>query len=89
MPQSLHWKVATQLKPLPAKNTYYARNFQYMMDSPTELSDYHLRTWTVKNPDGKNEEMRLVMHAQASDSLMDAYTAMEEKVVKEEASGVR
>jgi len=84
MPPSLDWKVATQLKPLDGKNTYYARNFQYMMDSPTELSDYHLRTWTVKNPDGKTEEMRLVMHAKASDSLMNAYTAMEQKVVKEE-----
>ncbi len=84
MPSSLHWKVATQLKPLSEENTYYARNLQYMMDSPTELSDYHLRTWTVKNPDGKNEELRLVMHAKASDSLMDAYTSMEQKVVKEE-----
>ena len=84
MPELLHWNVATQLKPLPAKNTYYARNFQYMMDSPTELSDYHLRTWTVTNPDGKKEEMRLVLHAQVSDSLLDAYTAMEQKVVKEE-----
>ncbi|HEU5053823.1 MAG TPA: PDZ domain-containing protein [Hanamia sp.] len=84
MPESLHWKVATQLKPLAAKNTYYARNFQYMMDSPTELSDFHLRTWTVENPDGKNEEMRLAMHAKASDSLMNTYAAMEQKVVKEE-----
>jgi len=89
IPESLHWKVATQLKPLSAKNTYYARNFQYMMDSPTELSDFHLRTWTVENPDGKNEEMRLVMHAEASDSLMDAYTAMEQKVVKEEEAVFR
>lgn len=84
MPESLHWKVATQLKPLAEKNTYFARNFQYMMDSPTELSDYHLRTWMVKNTDGKQEEMRLVMHAKVSDSLMDAYTAMIKKMVKEE-----
>ncbi len=84
MPQSLHWKVATQLKQMPAENTYYASNFQYLMDSPTELSDYHLRTWTVKNTDGKPEEFRLVMHAKASDSLMDEYTAIEQKVVKEE-----
>ncbi|MEO9145358.1 MAG: M61 family peptidase, partial [Ginsengibacter sp.] len=84
MPESLHWKVATQLKPLHEKNTYYARNFQYLMDSPTELSDYHLRTWTVKNTDGKPEEMRLVMHAKVSDSLMDANTAMIKKMVTEE-----
>ena len=84
MPQSLHWKVATQLKPLQGGNTYYARNFQYMMDSPTELSDFHLRTWIVKNTDGKSEKMRLVMHAEASDSLLDAFAVMEQKVVKEE-----
>jgi len=84
MPESLNWKVATQLKPLPEKNTFYARNFQYMMDSPTELSDYHLRTWMVKNTDGKQKEMRLVMHAKVSDSLMEAYTSMIEKMVKEE-----
>lgn len=84
MPQQLHWKVATQLKPLPEKNTFYARNFQYLMDSPTELSDYHLRTWMVKNTDGKQQELRLVMHAKVSDSLMDAYTVMIKKMVKEE-----
>ena len=84
MPQQLHWKVATQLKQLSEKNTFYARNFQYLMDSPTELSDYHLRTWMVQNTDGKQEEFRLVMHAKTYDSLMNAYTAMEQKVVKEE-----
>lgn len=84
MPESLNWKVATQLKPLAEKNTFYARNFQYLMDSPTELSDYDLRTWTVKNTNGKTEEMRLVMHAKVSDSLMDAYTAMIKKMVTEE-----
>jgi predicted metalloprotease with PDZ domain len=84
MPQSLSWKVATQLKPLDEKTTSYARNFHYLMDSPTELSDYHLRKWTVKNPDGKTEEMRIAMHAEANDSLMDAYTSREQKVVKEE-----
>ena len=84
MPESLNWKVATQLKPLGEKNTFYARNFQYLMDSPTELSDYHLRTWMVKNTDGKQEEMRLVMHAEVSDSLMDAYTAKIKRMVREE-----
>ncbi|MEO6837801.1 MAG: PDZ domain-containing protein [Ginsengibacter sp.] len=84
MPETLHWKVATQLKPLGEKNTFYARNFQYLMDSPTELSDYHLRTWMVKNTDGKPEEMRLVLHGEVSDSLMDAYTAMVKKMVTEE-----
>ncbi|RZL25226.1 MAG: M61 family peptidase, partial [Pedobacter sp.] len=34
-----NWKVATQLKPT-GKDTYYAPNFQYFMDSPIEIAAY-------------------------------------------------
>src|SRR6056300_676955 len=42
----LNWKVATQLKHL-EDNTYYAKNLQYFMDSPTEISNYSIRSFDV------------------------------------------
>ena len=33
--------------------TFTAPNLQYLMDSPTELSNYSLRSFKVRNPDGK------------------------------------
>src|SRR4051812_17824669 len=39
------WKIATQLLPTSDPNTFTAPHLQYFMDSPTELSDFALRTW--------------------------------------------
>ena len=42
------WKAATQLFPTSDPWTFTAPNLQYLMDSPTELSDYTLRSFTVQ-----------------------------------------
>ncbi|AFD08564.1 M61 family metallopeptidase [Solitalea canadensis] len=84
IPEKLKWKVATQLKPLAEKNTYYAPNFQYFMDSPTELSNHFQRSWEVKNPDGKEQTIKLALHAVANDQEVDRYAGMLKKVVAEQ-----
>src|SRR6188768_49187 len=52
-PAGSKWKPATQLFPTEDAWTFTAPNLQYLMDSPTELSDYTLRSFKVHNPDGK------------------------------------
>ncbi|HEX7918233.1 MAG TPA: hypothetical protein VF454_02465, partial [Gemmatimonadales bacterium] len=49
-PEGSNWKVASQLRPTADPFYYTAVDLQYFMDSPTELSDYMLRTWTVTGP---------------------------------------
>src|SRR5205814_1128538 len=52
-PASVTWRVATQLFPGSDAQTFTAPNLQYLMDSPTEVSAYSLRTFTVR--DGSRE----------------------------------
>ncbi|HVX87405.1 MAG TPA: hypothetical protein VG940_00650, partial [Gemmatimonadales bacterium] len=52
-PEGSNWKVATQLVPTADPFLYKAPDLQYFMDSPTELSNYTLRTWTVSGPAGR------------------------------------
>jgi predicted metalloprotease with PDZ domain len=82
-PAGSTWKVATQLYPTSDPWTYTAPNLQYMMDSPTELSAYAIRQFTVTNPGGKTLTIRMAVHSQASDQDLDDYAAGVEKIVKE------
>ena len=77
------WKVATQLKP-EGNNVYSARDLQYMMDSPVELSAYKEAKWTVKNTDGKDEIIKLSTHSDDDQSVIDGFAEMVKKVVLEE-----
>ncbi len=82
-PEGVNWKPATQLFPTETPWTFTAPNLQYLFDSPTELSDYALRQFTVRNPDGKTFTIRAAVHADASDADVDQYAAGVEKIVKE------
>jgi len=77
------WKIATQLKP-EGNNIYYARNLQYLMDSPTELSAWKESSWQVNNPDGKKQTINLVVHSGDSQHAVDNFAGMLKKVVQEE-----
>ncbi|RFZ82942.1 M61 family peptidase [Mucilaginibacter terrenus] len=77
------WKVATQLNPI-GGGVYYARDLQYMMDSPTELSAYKEAKWTVKNANGKDETIKLSTHSDDDQSVIDNFATMVQKVVLEE-----
>ncbi len=77
------WKVATQLKH-DGDNVYSAPNLQYMMDSPTELSNYKETSWNVVNTDGKTEKINLVIHSDDAQPVIDNFGKLVQKMVLEE-----
>lgn len=77
------WRVASQLKHLGGK-VYTAPDMQYMMDSPTELSDYKVSSWDVVNTDGKTEKINLTIHSDDSQAVVDNFAKMVQKMVLEE-----
>jgi predicted metalloprotease with PDZ domain len=85
-PSGYGWKPATQLFSTSDPWTFTAPNLQYLMDSPTELSDYSLRTFKVRNPDGKEFTIRTAVHHDATDADVDEYAAGAEKIVREQGA---
>lgn len=85
-PKGRAWKVATQLFPTDDPFTFTAPNFQYFMDSPTEMSDFGVRSFTVKNPDGKEFTIITAVHHDGPDSALDEYVAGTEKIVREQGA---
>lgn len=83
VPEGSGWKVATQLVPTDDPYTFTAPNFQYLMDSPVELSDFVLREWPVES-NGRTYTIRLAVHHWETDAEVDAYTEMAKKVVAEQ-----
>jgi predicted metalloprotease with PDZ domain len=77
------WKVASQLKH-EGSSIYSAPNLQYMMDSPTELSNYNVSSWDVVNTDGKKEKINLTVHSDDSQAVIDNFGKMIQKLVLEE-----
>ncbi|HEX7087113.1 MAG TPA: hypothetical protein VF198_12160, partial [Vicinamibacterales bacterium] len=83
VPAESGWKVASQLAPSADPWTFTAPGLQYFMDSPTELSDFELREWTVES-NGKTYTIRLAVHHAGTDAELDAYAAMARRVVAEQ-----
>ncbi|MBT8184021.1 MAG: peptidase M61, partial [Eudoraea sp.] len=79
--KDLNWKIATQLQLL-RNTTYTAPNLQYFMDSPTEISDFELRSFTVASDD-KVYNIQLALHHNGSDEELDAYFESVKRVVLE------
>ncbi|WNO52648.1 M61 family metallopeptidase [Stakelama saccharophila] len=80
-PADPDWKIATQLPPLPsAKNSFRAPNLQYFMDSPTELSDFQLRSWKVRGQ-GRDYTIRLAVHSEDDAATVDAFAKKVRKVI--------
>lgn len=77
------WRVASQLKREGGK-VYSAPDMQYMMDSPTELSDYKISSWDVVNTDGKTEKINLSVHSDDSQAVIDNFSKMVQRMVLEE-----
>jgi predicted metalloprotease with PDZ domain len=82
-PAASRWKPATQLFPTEDPWTFTAPNLQYLMDSPTELSDYTLRSFTVRNPDGREFAIHTAVHHDGDPSAVDEYASATEKIVNE------
>jgi predicted metalloprotease with PDZ domain len=72
------WKVATQLKATADPRTFTAPNLYYLVDSPTELSSFTLRTFHV---DG---EFRIALHHDGGDGDADRFAAGVERIVREQ-----
>lgn len=74
----LQWKVATQLKPV-SNTTFWAPNLQYFMDSPTEISNFSMRSFDV---DGKT--IRFALHHNGTETEVDEYFTSVKKIVLEQ-----
>ena len=72
------WNVATQLHPTTDPRTFTARNLQYLVDSPVELSAFTLRTFTVER------EFRLALHHDGSDADADRFAGALAGIVREQ-----
>lgn len=82
-PTEANWKVATQLVPADSANTFTAPNFYYFMDSPTELSDFSMKSWRVAG-DTTEYTIRLALHHNGTAEEFNSYTDMAKKVVDEQ-----
>ncbi|MEO8934826.1 MAG: peptidase M61, partial [Xanthomarina sp.] len=79
LPEKSNWKIATQLKHV-KDHTYYAKNFQYFMDSPTEIADFRTRSFPL---DGQT--IKLILHDDAaSDDELDSYFELVKKIAMQQ-----
>jgi predicted metalloprotease with PDZ domain len=54
------------------------------MDSPTELSRFALRSWTVSGPGGRTDTVRIALHHEGTDAELDRYAEGVRKIVAEQ-----
>jgi predicted metalloprotease with PDZ domain len=81
-PAGKTWNVATQLYPTADPLVFTAPNVHYLMDSPTEFSDFTLRTFPVD--DGKNgaQTFRVALLHDGTPAEADAFAKDVERVVR-------
>jgi predicted metalloprotease with PDZ domain len=77
-PPGTSWKVATQLHSTDDPLTFRAPNLSYLIDSPAEISNFVLRTFSVGQP------FRIALHHDGSGRDADRFAADVERIVKEE-----
>ena len=73
--KDLDWKVATQLEKKD-DGTYYARDLQYFMDSPTEISNHSIRSFEVDK-----QTINFVLHHNGTEAELDTYFEDVKKLV--------
>lgn len=77
------WKVATQLKPTAQPSVFTARNLQYFMDCPVELSAHKITVWKDVNPGSRTQQIGLAVHTTDDQNVVDNYAKMIERTVQE------
>jgi predicted metalloprotease with PDZ domain len=84
-PPGRAWKVASQLFPTSDPLVYTAPNIHYLMDSPTEFSNFTLRTFTVDDGTkrGPPPTFRIALHHDGTEAEADAFAKDVEAVVRE------
>ena len=86
IPVGSGWRVATQLVPTSDPLMWMAPDLAYFMDSPAELSDFRVRSWTVVGPGGRTDTIRIALHHQGTDAELDAFADAARKVVAEQVA---
>lgn len=81
-PTGTSWRVATQLSPGSDGLSFTAANLQYLMDSPSEFSQFTLRSFTVPD-DRRTPVFRVAVHHQGSDADVDGLVRDVEAIVRE------
>jgi predicted metalloprotease with PDZ domain len=81
-PPGANWHVATQLLPGADAFTFQAPSLQYLMDSPTELSAFAVRTFTIADA-GRMPTFRVAAHHTGTDAELDSLTRDVERLVRE------
>jgi predicted metalloprotease with PDZ domain len=82
-PFDADWRVATQLAPTDEPYVFRAPDLQYFLDSPTELSDFDLREWTVGEGETA-QTIRLAVHHAGTEADVDEYARRARLVVDEQ-----
>ena len=72
------WRIATQLHPTSDPRTFTAPNLQYLADSPTELSNFTLRTFRF------DREFRIAVHHDGSEADADRFAEGVQRIVREQ-----
>ena len=83
-PRGSGWRVATQLIAGKDSLVWAAPDMAYFMDSPTEVSGFALRSWTVTGKAGRADTIRIALHHEGTDAELDAYADAARKVVAEQ-----
>jgi predicted metalloprotease with PDZ domain len=83
-PEGSGWRVASQLIAGSDSLTWKAPDLAYFMDSPTELSAFAVRSWTVSGPGNRTDTIRIALHHEGTDAELDAFAAAVRKVVAEQ-----
>lgn len=81
------YRIATQLVPTGDPHRFSAPSLDYFLDSPTEISDFDLRTWTVESG-GEEYTIRLAVHHLGTEAEMDAFADMVRRVVDEQIAAL-
>jgi predicted metalloprotease with PDZ domain len=81
-PTGTSWRVATQLSPGSDGLSFTAPNLQYLMDSPTEFSQFTLRSFTVPD-DRRTPVFRVAVHHTGTDPDVDGLVRDVEAIVRE------
>lgn len=77
--RDLNWKVATQLRHMEGSPYYYAKNLDYLMDSPIEISNHEMRTHEI---DGQT--IRFALHHNGTSEEFDTYFENSIKIVEQQ-----
>ena len=85
-PPGKKWRVATQLFPTADPLVFTAPNIHYLMDSPTEFSNFTLREFTVddgRKRNGPPPTFRIALTHDGTEAEADAFAKDVERIVRE------